>query len=166
MHIEGPVEKPTNEISSRPVNGFDCTRTEVSGKRFWGLFKDLCGSPENFFLTSFVYNYLPQQWMKGNGCNLTPGDFRVTQMNPLFAICDPIFVKVLELYDVKTIVAIGKFCETRAQKALKQYLPESSIEVVYLPHPSPRSVNNNNWDVKAVDHLKQFDLLKHYNRSQ
>lgn len=53
------------------------TCSQISGKRFWGLFKDLCGKPENFFRTSFVYNYLPEQWMKSNGCNVTPSDFKV-----------------------------------------------------------------------------------------
>ncbi|XP_028178366.1 single-strand selective monofunctional uracil DNA glycosylase isoform X1 [Ostrinia nubilalis] len=166
LHIEGPVDKPPSEITPRPVNGFSCTRTEISGKRFWGLFKDICETPENFFRTSFVYNYLPQQWMKNNGCNLTPGDFRVAQMQPLFEICDPIFIKILQLYDVETIVAVGKFCETRAQRALHRYLPGNCIQILYLPHPSPRTVNNNNWDKKAIDCLKNLNLLKHYTKTE
>ncbi|XP_028038648.1 single-strand selective monofunctional uracil DNA glycosylase isoform X2 [Bombyx mandarina] len=110
LGIKGSVGKPPLEIKSRPVNGFDCKRTEVSGKRFWGLFKNLCGEPNNFFESSFVYNYLPEQWMKNNGCNLTPGDFKV----------------------------------------------------IYMPHPSPRAVNNNNWDDKALHCLKQNNLLHFY----
>ncbi|KAI8425182.1 hypothetical protein MSG28_007007 [Choristoneura fumiferana] len=78
LGIDGPVNKPLNEIKNRPVQGFQCTRTEVSGKRFWGVIKEICGTPDNFFKTSFVYNYLPQQWMKNSGCNLTPGDFKYT----------------------------------------------------------------------------------------
>ncbi|KAL4709369.1 hypothetical protein ACJJTC_013658 [Scirpophaga incertulas] len=162
LKINGVVEKPPTELPARPVKGFECTRSEISGRRFWGLFKELCVSPENFFRTSFVYNYLPQQWMKSNGCNLTPGDFGTLQMEPLYNICDPIFIEVLKLYEVQTIVAIGKFCETRALKALKKYLPDSSIQVFYLPHPSPRTVNNNNWDQKAIECLKKLDLLQYY----
>ncbi|XP_045776673.1 single-strand selective monofunctional uracil DNA glycosylase [Maniola jurtina] len=162
LGIEGPVNKPPHEIRERPVDGFDCKRTEVSGKRFWGLLKTICGTPENFFKTSFVYNYINQQWMKSNGCNLTPGDFKVSDMEPLYNICDPIFVKILKLYEVEIVVAIGKFCETRAQKAIKKYLPSSSIKILYLSHPSPRSVNNNNWEQKALEELKRHDLLKYY----
>uniref|UniRef100_A0A2A4J179 C-type lectin domain-containing protein n=1 Tax=Heliothis virescens TaxID=7102 RepID=A0A2A4J179_HELVI len=77
LGITGPVNKPPAEIKARPVLGFQCTRSEVSGKRFWGVIKNLCGTPENFFKTSFVYNYLPQQWMTKSGCNLTPGDFKI-----------------------------------------------------------------------------------------
>ncbi|XP_045453115.1 single-strand selective monofunctional uracil DNA glycosylase [Melitaea cinxia] len=164
LQIEGPVNKPPNEIRERPVNGFACTRTEISGKRFWGLLKSICGTPEVFFDSSFLYNYLNQQWMKSNGCNLTPGDFRVSEMEDLYNICDPIFVKVLKLYEVQIIVAIGKFCETRAQKALKKYMPYSNIKVLYLSHPSPRTVNNNNWEEKALEQLKAHNLLEYYKK--
>ncbi|XP_072929993.1 single-strand selective monofunctional uracil DNA glycosylase [Epargyreus clarus] len=162
LGIEGPVGKPPIEVKTRPVNGFNCTRTEVSGKRFWGLFKDICKTPENFFETSFVYNYLNQQWMKSNGCNVTPSDLRVAEVEALYNICDPVFVKVLQLYEVEKIVAIGNFCATRARKALDKYPINKSIEIIYLPHPSPRTVNNNEWDKKAIEHLKKFDLLKYY----
>lgn len=29
LRIEGPVEKPPNEIAPRPVKGFECKRSEV-----------------------------------------------------------------------------------------------------------------------------------------
>lgn len=50
-------------------------------------------------------------------------------MEPLYNICDPIFVRILKLYEVEIVVAIGKFCETRAQKAIKKYLSSTSIKV-------------------------------------
>lgn len=162
LHITGPVGKPPKELHSRRVEGFNCSRSEISGARFWGLFKKLCGKPENFFRSSFVYNYLPQQWMRSNGANVTPGEFSALDMTALFDICDPIFIKVLEIYEVEIIIAIGKFCEKRAQKALKKYLPESKIQILYLPHPSPRAVNNTNWEEKALESLKNFNLLQYY----
>ncbi|CAB3248934.1 unnamed protein product, partial [Arctia plantaginis] len=134
----------------------------ISGKRFWGLFKSLCGTPENFFKTSFVFNYLPQQWMTKTGRNLTPGEFKVSEIKDLYNICDPIFSKVLELYKVQKIVAIGRFCETRAKKILEKYPSLRPIQILYLPHPSPRTANENNWEEKARELLKNSDLLKYY----
>ncbi|XP_053613538.1 single-strand selective monofunctional uracil DNA glycosylase-like isoform X2 [Plodia interpunctella] len=128
LGIEGPVGKPAVEIANRRVLGFACNRTEVSGLRFWGLTKRICTTSDDFFKTSFVYNYLPQQWMNSKGTNITPGDFSLAQLRPLFDICDPIFCKVLQLYEVKIIIAIGKFCEKRAEKALKTYLPNNSVQ--------------------------------------
>ncbi|KAM3962424.1 single-strand-selective monofunctional uracil-DNA glycosylase [Aphomia sociella] len=163
LHINGPVGKPPKELLNRPVQGFNCHRNEVSGARFWGLIKKICGTPENFFRTSFVYNYLPQQWMKSNGANVTPTELCAADVMPLYNICDPIFAEVLQLYEVEIIVAIGKFCEKRAQKVIATYLPESQIEIYYLPHPSPRVANNTDWENQAMQHLKKFDLFKYYN---
>ena len=43
---ERDVRKPKVEHPKRPVTGFDCTRSEVSGERFWGFFKEECqGDP-------------------------------------------------------------------------------------------------------------------------
>lgn len=162
LRISGPVQKPPAEIKARSVRGFDCPRSEVSGQRFWGLMKTLCGTPENFFKTSFVYNYLPQQWMTASGSNLTPGDFKKSEIKELYNICDPVFSKVLELYEVEKIVAIGKFCETRAKETLKRHPPSRSIQILYLPHPSPRVPNNNNWPDVATKCLKNHNLFQNY----
>ena len=75
-------------ITTFKINVLDVTKhfpliLQVSGKRFWGLLQTLCGTPENFFKTSFVYNYLPQQWMTATGCNLTPSDFKVRDFSSL-----------------------------------------------------------------------------------
>ena len=36
MGIDEPVDHPDPEHPKRPVQGFDCTRSEVSGQRLWG----------------------------------------------------------------------------------------------------------------------------------
>lgn len=69
---------------------------------------------------------------------------QVAEMQQLYNICDPIFCKVIDLYEVETIVAIGKFCETRAAKALKKHLPSNNIKVklnsLYFPLLWPSSL--------------------------
>lgn len=77
LKIDGPVEKPANEISIRPVTGFQCHRSEISGKKFWSLFQNLCGTPENFFKYSYMHNYCPLLLMKNSGSNITPADLKV-----------------------------------------------------------------------------------------
>ena len=46
MGIEAPVEKPAPENPKRPVEGFACTRSEVSGRRLWGLFQQRFGDAD------------------------------------------------------------------------------------------------------------------------
>ena len=57
MGIEATVEKPATENPKRPIEGFACTRSEVSGRRLWGLFAERFGTAEAFFTDHFVANY-------------------------------------------------------------------------------------------------------------
>ena len=57
MKITCDVSKPEIEHPKRPVEGIDCQRSEVSGRRLWGLFAEKFGEPDCFFkdhLTSQV----------------------------------------------------------------------------------------------------------------
>lgn len=76
LELEGRINCPENQHSKRKIEGFLCKRSEVSGKRFWSLFKDICETPENFFKNSFVYNYCPIAFMDANGKNITPAEMK------------------------------------------------------------------------------------------
>ena len=71
LGLAGPVGKPAVENPKRPVEGFDCARSEVSGRRLWGLFRERFGTPEAFFAGHFVANYCPLAFFDG-GRNVTP----------------------------------------------------------------------------------------------
>ncbi|MEM9227669.1 MAG: single-stranded DNA-binding protein, partial [Verrucomicrobiota bacterium] len=73
--IEEQVGKPEQEHPKRPVDGFACTRSEVSGRRLWGLFAERFGTAEAFFADHFVVNYIPLLFLEADtrGCrNLAP----------------------------------------------------------------------------------------------
>src|SRR5262245_44963663 len=38
LAIQAPIRKPPREHPRRPIEGFACRRSEVSGHRLWGLF--------------------------------------------------------------------------------------------------------------------------------
>lgn len=76
LKMSGKIQKPPREHLERKITGFDCTRKEVSGLRFWGLFRDLCKKPENFFRHSYVHNYCPLAFMSSNARNITPADIK------------------------------------------------------------------------------------------
>lgn len=78
MKVEGKVTKPANEIPSKPIEGFNCTREEQSGKRFWGVIEELCGEPEVFFSSCFVYNICPAAFLHASGRNITPPEIKVS----------------------------------------------------------------------------------------
>ena len=56
MKITCDVSKPEIEHPKRPVEGIDCQRSEVSGRRLWGLFAEKFGEPDCFFKDHFVLN--------------------------------------------------------------------------------------------------------------
>src|SRR5436190_23415339 len=56
LKIECGVRRPEREHPKRPVSGFGCARSEVSGQRLWGLFAKRFGSAERFFREHIVMN--------------------------------------------------------------------------------------------------------------
>ena len=55
MGIEEAVGKPPKEHPKRPVNGFACPRSEVSGTRLWGWAQQTFQTPQAFFKRFFVH---------------------------------------------------------------------------------------------------------------
>ena len=65
LAITAPVGKPPREHPRKPILGFGCPRSEVSGRRLWGLFAERFTTPEKFFASHFVYNYCPLMFLDG-----------------------------------------------------------------------------------------------------
>ena len=119
LGIHGEVRKPAVEHPSRPIQGLACTRTEVSGSRFWGLFKELCHTPQTFFKHCYVHNYCPLCFMNKTGKNVTPPSLKVAERNQLLSICDSALLETIQLLGVQWVVGVGKFGADRAKAALK-----------------------------------------------
>ena len=74
----GKVSSPASFHPSRPVLGLECKRSEVSGERLWGIFKELTnGDAELFFKNCFVHNYCPLALLSETGLNITPAELKV-----------------------------------------------------------------------------------------
>ncbi|MEN9535003.1 MAG: hypothetical protein RIR37_276, partial [Verrucomicrobiota bacterium] len=93
------VSKPRVEHPKRPIEGFDCKRSEVSGRRLWGLFADRFGKAELFFKDHFVMNYCPLVWMGSTGANLTPDKLLASEMRPVEEACLKHLAEVIKLLD-------------------------------------------------------------------
>ncbi|XP_076299727.1 single-strand-selective monofunctional uracil-DNA glycosylase isoform X3 [Lasioglossum baleicum] len=156
--ICGPVGKPAKEQPDRKVTGFQCTRSEVSGKRLWGLFKELCGNPENFFEHAYIHNYCPIAFMDKKGRNITPSEIKGAEIAKVHSACDKVLADIIRLLKVEILIGIGIYAEKRSQLVVQSHkLP---IKILCLPHPSPRAANNKNWSEKATKKLSEFGLLE------
>src|ERR1035437_1797275 len=109
LGIRTRIEKPRSEHPKRPVLGFDCPRSEVSGRRLWRLFAERFGSPARFFAGHFVANYCPLAFCEASGRNQTPDKLLRAERDRLFAICDEHLRRVLEILQPEWLVGIGGF---------------------------------------------------------
>lgn len=152
MGISGDVGKPDPEHPKRPISGFDCERSEVSGRRLWGLFAERYPRADDFFAGHFVANYCPLVWMADTGANLTPDKMPRTEMEPVEAACRRHLVRVLELLKPEFLIGVGAYAEGK----LKQAAGAAGHDAVLgrVLHPSPASpAANRGWAEAATKQL-------------
>lgn len=146
LGIAGGVEPPGRQHPARPVLGFACTRSEVSGSRLWGLFADRFGTPDRFFADHFVLNYCPLAFLGDTGRNITPDKLRGPAMRALIAACDHHLRAAVGALRPRWVVALGAYAERRAHGALP-----AGQQVFRLLHPSPASPRANaGWAEQAT----------------
>ena len=140
LRIEGLVGRPRREHPKRPIAGFACHRSEVSGTRFWGWARDRFGTAERFFERVFVANWCPLVFMSESGRNLPPDKLPAAECTPLFRVCNEAFGRVAEVMQPSLVVAVGGFAERRAHEALGE-----AVTIGRILHPSPASPAANDW---------------------
>ena len=149
--IDAPISKPKNEHPKRPVDGLACNRSEVSGRRLWGLFAERFDSAEVFFTDHFIANHCPLVFMEETGRNRTPDKLPAAEADPLMAVCDSHIRDVVEILKPEWLVAVGGFAEKRAEIALKGL----KVRIGKILHPSPASpAANRGWAEQATRQMK------------
>ena len=113
LGIEEPVHRPDPEHPRRPIEGFACARSEVSGRRLWGLFAARFGTAAAFFAEHLVLNYCPLVFMEETGRNRTPDRLPAAEAEPLFAACDRQLTRLIAVYQPRWVLGIGGFAEKR-----------------------------------------------------
>ena len=147
MGISLKVDPPKGQHPKRPVLGFECGRSEVSGTRLWGWAKERFGTAEAFFQRFFVLNYCPLCFMTASGANLTPDKLLLAEREPLFEACDGALRKSVALLKPRLVVGVGGFAAKRAQIALAGM----KITIGCNLHPSPASPKANAGWAKVVE---------------
>ena len=157
MGLSETVGKPSNEHPKRPVEGFACQRSEVSGRRLWGLFAEKFGTPEQFFKTHMVLNHCPLVFMEASGKNRTPDKLPAAETATLMEACDRHLRRVVEILEPEFVVGVGAYAEQRAMHALQ------GMEITFsrILHPSPASpAANRDWAGTATKQLVEAGIWK------
>ncbi|KAM9514684.1 single-strand selective monofunctional uracil DNA glycosylase [Guaruba guarouba] len=160
LRVEGAVQRPHPEHPKRPVLGLSCGRSEVSGARFWGLIRRLCPDPQRFFTHCFVHNHCPLLFLSASGRNVPPSDLPPQHRGPLLALCDRALVGAVRVLSVRMVLALGRFAERRARRALDA-AGMGGVRVEGLPHPSPRNPRaNRGWEEMVLSRLRELGVLE------
>jgi single-strand selective monofunctional uracil DNA glycosylase len=139
LGIRGEVGRPASEHPKRPVLGYECPRSEVSGRRVWGWAAETFGTPERFFSRFFIANYCPLLFLDEGGRNLTPDRLPAADRAPLLAACDRALRRTIEYLSPALVVGVGRFAESRAQVALEGV----DVHIGRITHPSPANPRAN-----------------------
>ncbi len=157
LGIEGAVGKPQMEHPKRPIQGFACTRSEVSGRRLWGWFRERCETPERFFANCFVLNFCPLAFLEESGRNRTPDKLRAGERAAVERHCDEALRSAVSVLGCEWVIGVGKFAETQARRALAGV----EVEIGRVLHPSPASpAANRGWAEQAQRELEELGVLR------
>lgn len=152
-----PVGKPEPEHPKRQIVGFDCTRSEVSGRRLWGWARDAFGTADAFFERHFVANYCPLVWMEEGGRNRVPEKLPKAERAPVSAACDLALQQLVDVLQPSWVVGVGKYAEDRAKLALSPQRPD--LKIGRILHPSPASPKaNQGWEGFATAEIRALGI--------
>lgn len=157
LGVRDNTGRPHDEHAARPVRGFACPRSEVSGKRLWGLFRERFGSAERFFADHFVLNYCPLMFLQtddGRCRNLTPDKLPAAESKPLFAACDDFLRLTVQALQPEWLVGIGLFAEQR----LQTLFAGEKYSIGRILHPSPASPASHDFARKAAEQMVSLGL--------
>jgi single-strand selective monofunctional uracil DNA glycosylase len=157
LGIETKIGRPAREHPKRPIQGFACPRSEVSGRRLWQLFAARFGTAEKFFAEHLVLNYCPLAFLEAGGRNLTPDKLPMPARGRLFAACDEHLRTTVEILQPEWLIGVGGFAAKRAGDVLAG-MP---VKVGGMLHPSPASpAANRDWAGQAEAQLRKLGVWR------
>lgn len=143
LQLSGDVIAPRKTHEKRPVQGFECPRSEVSGQRLWGAFSRRFTTASELFSKAFVINYCPLLFLDDKAINLTPDKIKRDERAKLEKVCDLALAETIAVLKPKFVVGIGQY-------AAKRISLVTGKEAILMPHPSPANPQaNKTWETDA-----------------
>ncbi|CAI8299595.1 MAG: Uncharacterised protein [Opitutia bacterium UBA7350] len=153
--VEAAVDQPPVVHPKRPIEGFACTRSEVSGRRLWGAFRDRFGNAEAFFANHYVANYCPLVFMESSGKNRTPDKLAASERVALESLCAIHLQAIVQALNPEWVIGVGAFAEQMAKDALDG----TEVRIGRILHPSPASpAANRGWAEQATAQLEALGI--------
>lgn len=159
MGIELEIGQPRVPHPKRPIEGFACERSEVSGRRLWGLFASKFPDANDFFADHFVSNFCPLVWMAETGRNITPDKLPKAEFAPVAAACHQYLATLIDELQPSHLIGVGAFAEKQLKATAKAAFPEKEFAIAKILHPSPASpLANKGWPNIPTQQLSELGL--------
>lgn len=153
MGIEEPVDRPEREHPKRRIEGFACQKSEVSGRRLWGLFAARSDGADAFFREHFVINYCPLVFMEASGRNRTPDKLSAAGQAFLEKACDACLATAIAALEPEWLIGVGAYAEAALQRVASG--SGARVKTGRILHPSPASpAANRGWAEAATRQLE------------
>jgi single-strand selective monofunctional uracil DNA glycosylase len=159
MGLDEPVGKPPAEHPARPVLGLGIGRSEVSGKRLWGLMAERFGSAGHFFASHAVMNYCPLVFVDAgkSGRNIIPEKLPKEERLALESLCDAYLDDVISLVSPRHLVGVGRYAERKLAEAAARVAPSTPVAAIL--HPSPGNPQANaGWAEVVTRQLREANV--------
>lgn len=151
MELDPDIHQPEMVHPKRPVKGLRCERSEVSGRRLWGLFLERFHTIQDFFIDHIVLNYCPLAFMEKTGRNITPDKLPAPETRSLQALCDRHLRAVVAALRPDWVIGVGAYAEKRAREALVS----QELNFGRILHPSPANpYANAGWAESATAQMQ------------
>jgi single-strand selective monofunctional uracil DNA glycosylase len=141
LGLSGQVGQPNGLHPARPIEGFGCKRSEVSGRRLWSLFSEQYPSSQDFARDFVIINYCPLVFMEESGRNRTPDKLPRQEREALYQACDAALGRLLEILKVRRAIGVGKFAFDRLRNVAKTRGLDLPLDIML--HPSPANPQAN-----------------------
>jgi len=155
LRITESIDIPhsTEQHPKRPIEGLECARSEVSGRRLWAWAEERYGTPGRFFQRFFVWNWCPLAFMEESGRNVTPDKLARSDRERLLPLCTDALTAIGEELRPVRVIGIGAAAQSWAQSSFPD------LEVGRILHPSPASpIANRGWAPQAEKQLAELGV--------
>ena len=138
LGISGNIGEPAVNPPEKKIEGMNTRHHEISGRKFWRMAASY-GTADAFFSVASVFSFCPLAFIDGRR-NITPDELPCADRRNIDRICQIALSELLDIMKPKKCIALGHYAEKRLLKA-------GVSDVLYFPHPSPRSpLSMTFWD--------------------
>ncbi len=143
LRLNEPIGAPAEQHPKRPVEGLACGRSEVSGRRLWGAFRDRFHTAERFFASHFVANYCPLLFMESGGRNRTPDKLTRPERDALTAACDRHAAAVLRILQPRIVLGVGRYACRQLERVVERHAADQATGRAAAAQPAGRDAAGN-----------------------